>query len=144
EEPIGLATMRLLVFLFRTHLRKRLRRTLRLKPGVPSEDRGAARLDEDLTMSLAKEEVRFGAIPVPHATLRFRGTIVQRVSHGGESLAPCRFEQPSDIGAGKITELVEAERNVFDDEAAVCLGFRDVEFVASDLFDGLRLNLRKR
>src|SRR5687767_12654051 len=74
EEPIGLATMRLLVFLFRTHLRKRLRRTPRLKPGVPSEDRGAARLDEDLTMSLAKEEVRFGAIPVPHATLRFRGT----------------------------------------------------------------------
>src|SRR5438105_281257 len=113
--------MRNLVFLFGRHFRERLLRPLRLKPGVPSEKLIASRLHQNLACALAEKHLPICAIPVGDATLSSSGTVVQRVGDGSEPFAPRRFEQPANIGPGEVSQLVEPERDVLDNETVIAL-----------------------
>src|SRR5438477_421512 len=79
QHAIRLTSMRDVVFLFGRHLRERLCRSMRLEPRVPSELLFAARLDENFPVALAEKNLRFVAVPIRDAALRFRRSIEQRV-----------------------------------------------------------------
>src|SRR5207253_1714192 len=106
---------------FRRHLGEGLRRAVRLEPRIPSELLPAARLDEHLARALAHEHPRRVAVPVRETALRLRGTVQHRVGDRTEPFAAGRFEEPFDVRPGKMSELVEAERDVLDDEPLVTL-----------------------
>src|SRR5882762_5642643 len=98
------------------HLSECLLRSARLEPGIPAEMPFAARLDEDFSLADAAEDLHLRAVPIADAAFRFGSAIVERVRDGGQPFTSGRFEQPANVWAGKVAELVEAEGDVFDDE----------------------------
>src|SRR5258707_1473879 len=140
---VGLAAVGGRIFLFRSHFGEGSAAPVRLEPGVPAEVPGAARLDEDLADRFAVKEVRVLAVPVGDATLRAGGTVEQRVGDGAEAFAAGCFEEPADERAGEVAKLIEAERDVLDDEAAVAAAARLLELEAGDLSHGRGLDLEQ-
>src|SRR5207247_2540109 len=107
----------------------------RLKPRIPSELLLAARRNEHLAGALAEEDAALRAVPVGDAALRLRRAVVERVGDRREPFAAGGLEQPLHIRTGKVAELVEAQRDVFDNETVIALRARHLELVAGDLLD---------
>src|SRR5258706_6297113 len=143
ELAVGLATVGGRIFFFGSHFGEGSAAPVRLEPGVPAEVPAAARLDEDLAHRLAVKEVGILAVPVGDTALRAGGAIEQRVGDRAEALATRRFEEPADEGSREVAELVEAERYILDDEAAVTAAARLFELEARDLFHRRGLDLEQ-
>src|SRR5688572_2058394 len=127
--PVGAASMGELIFLVGRELGEGLVRPRRLEPGVPAEMSLAPRLHEDLPRGLAHEHVHLAAVPVADAALRAGGAVVERIRDRRETFAAGSLEQPANVRAWEIAELVEAQRYVLDNQALVALRLGDFEFV---------------
>src|SRR6266508_1580752 len=144
EFAVGIAAMRDTIFLVIGHLGECLVGAARLKPRIPTEALFTTRLHEHFAGAFTEKDVALVAIPIRDAALRLRSAIVERVCDRGEPLPPCGFEQPSHVRSWEVAELIEAERNVLDDEALIALAPRNVELESGDLLDACRLDLRQR
>src|SRR6266566_7654298 len=106
---------------------------MRPEPRIPSEVLLAAGLDQYLARALADEDARGVAVPVCETAFRLRRAVEHRVRERAEPFAARRLEEPLDVRTGEVPELVEAERDILDDQPLVALRARGLELVARDL-----------
>lgn len=144
EQAERAATMRDFVFLRGAHLGVGLPVAESKEPCVPAEAATSAGLRENLSRGLADEKVNGAAVPERQGAAGRGAAIVEGAGDRGEPRAACGLEQPLHVRAGKPSERVEPEGDVFDQKRRVERRARPVELRDDDLLESGSLDLLDR
>lgn len=135
EQAESAATVRDFVFFRGAHFGVGLPGAESKEPCVPAEAATSTGLRENLSRGLADEKVNGPAVPERQCAAGRGAAIVERAGDRSEPRTARGLEQPLHVRAGKPSEGVEPEGDVFDQKGRVERGARPVELRDDDLLE---------